>query len=112
MQVASHVLTEQTCSLIENLVGSLSDSLSSLNIRNSAYKLNGDLRALTLVYGSEVSLQMSDDFLPMLEQLLTKTKDARKAVDAEEVADKGKDSLLVEVRKKIGLRYGQYAQTG
>ncbi|XP_049955909.1 ubiquitin carboxyl-terminal hydrolase 34 [Schistocerca serialis cubense] len=86
-KVASHVLTEQTCNLIDNLVTSLSEIVPMVNVRATALKLNGDLRALTMVYNSDASLPVSDELTPTLLQLLTKAREARQTIEAEENAD-------------------------
>nr|CAD7454071.1 unnamed protein product [Timema tahoe] len=80
-KVASHVLNDQTCNLIENLVTSLSGIVNLVNIRTTANKLNGDLRALALVYSTEVALSPSAELLPTLNQLLIKTTTARKQME-------------------------------
>jgi ubiquitin carboxyl-terminal hydrolase 34 len=84
LQVAAHVLTEQTCNLIENLISSLSDIMSQVNVQATACKLNGDLRALALVYNSDVPLSPSEELISTIDALLDKTKLARKqAVEAD-----------------------------
>lgn len=72
------MLTEQTCNLIENLISSLSDIMSQVNVQSTAYKLNGDLRALALVYSSDVPPPPSEELVSTIDALLAKTKLARK----------------------------------
>jgi ubiquitin carboxyl-terminal hydrolase 34 len=94
LQVAAHVLTEQTCNLIENLISSLSDIMSQVNVQATAYKLNGDLRALALVYNSDVPLSPSEELISTVDALLMKTKLARK--QAAEVDVTGESLLSSE----------------
>ncbi|CAH2011093.1 unnamed protein product [Acanthoscelides obtectus] len=51
-QVSSHVLSEQTLTMIDNTVVSLSEQVGSLDVLKLARRLSGDLRALILVYKS------------------------------------------------------------
>ncbi|KAL3285850.1 hypothetical protein HHI36_000370 [Cryptolaemus montrouzieri] len=51
-KVSAHVLSEQTLTMIDNTVVSLSEQVSSLDIIKMAQRLSGDLRALILVYNS------------------------------------------------------------
>lgn len=50
--MATHVLTEQTCNLIESLVKTLAQTIDDMNVKTMAYRLTGDLRALLLVYSA------------------------------------------------------------
>lgn len=70
------MLSEQTCSLIENLVSSLTNVVGAMNIRIIAPKLNGDLRALMLAYSSSAPLAVPPTLLPTLEHLLNRTRQA------------------------------------
>ena len=45
-----------------------------LNILNTAYKLNGDLRALALVYSAELPVVPPPELAPVLNRLLDKIK--------------------------------------
>ena len=76
-KLANHVLTEQTCSLIDNLVSSLSAMVEAVDVKVSAHRLTGDLRALALVYSSGTRLEAPPSLLPALEILLTRTRAAR-----------------------------------
>ncbi|KAK9875298.1 hypothetical protein WA026_007696 [Henosepilachna vigintioctopunctata] len=51
-KVSAHVLSEQTLTMIDNTVVSLSEQVSSLDIQKMAHRLSGNLRALILVYNS------------------------------------------------------------
>lgn len=51
-KVSAHVLTEQTLTMIDNTVVSLSEQVGSLNVLKMAKRLTGDIRALILVYNS------------------------------------------------------------
>lgn len=59
---------------METLVASLGENLAQLNILNTAYKLNGDLRALALVYSAELPVVPPPDLAPVLNKLLDKIK--------------------------------------
>jgi len=85
-------LTEQTCNLIENLISSLSDIMSQVNVQSTAYKLNGDLRALSLVYSSDVPPPPSEELVSTIDALLAKTKLARK--QAMEMDVTGKELMI------------------
>lgn len=74
LQVASQVLTDQTCQLMETLITSLGEGLLQLNVTNAAYKLNGDLRALSLVYSAELPVVPPPELAPVLTKLLEKIK--------------------------------------
>lgn len=82
------MLTEQTCNLIENLISSLSDIMSQVNVQSTAYKLNGDLRALSLVYNSDVPPPPSEELVSTIDALLAKTKLARKQAMETDVTGK------------------------
>ncbi|XP_050445730.1 ubiquitin carboxyl-terminal hydrolase 34 isoform X1 [Cataglyphis hispanica] len=73
-KLASHVLTEQTCLLIDNLVSSLTAMVDAVDVEASAHRLTGDLRALALVYSSSTRLKPSSSLLPALETLLSRTR--------------------------------------
>ncbi|KAL6440116.1 hypothetical protein ACFW04_003021 [Cataglyphis niger] len=73
-KLASHVLTEQTCLLIDNLVSSLTAMVDAVDVEVSAHRLTGDLRALALVYSSSTRLKPSSSLLPALETLLSRTR--------------------------------------
>lgn len=73
-KLASHVLTEQTCLLIDNLVSSLTAMVEAVDVEASAHRLTGDLRALALVYSSSTRLKPSSSLLPALETLLSRTR--------------------------------------
>lgn len=51
-KVSAHVLSEQTLTMIDNTVVTLSEQISSLDISRVAKRMSGDLRALILVYSS------------------------------------------------------------
>ncbi|XP_017767834.1 PREDICTED: ubiquitin carboxyl-terminal hydrolase 34 [Nicrophorus vespilloides] len=51
-KVSAHVLSEQTLNMIDNTVVSLSEQVGSMDVRKTARRLAGDLRALILVYNS------------------------------------------------------------
>lgn len=50
--MSANVLSEQTLTMIDNTVVSLSEQVVSVDLRKMARKLSGDLRALVLVYNS------------------------------------------------------------
>ncbi|XP_068081544.1 ubiquitin carboxyl-terminal hydrolase puf [Anabrus simplex] len=85
-KVASHVLTEQTCNLIENLTSSLTEISETMDVQSQAYKLNGDLRALTIVYSCDVPLAIPEELLPALDQLLSRSKAACSHIEEGEVS--------------------------
>ncbi|XP_011269828.1 ubiquitin carboxyl-terminal hydrolase 34 [Camponotus floridanus] len=87
-KLAGHVLTEQTCLLIDNLVSSLTAMVEAVDVEASAHRLTGDLRALALVYSSSTRLKPSSSLLPALETLLSRTrtitvKESRTSSDVE-----------------------------
>ncbi|XP_018562913.1 ubiquitin carboxyl-terminal hydrolase 34 [Anoplophora glabripennis] len=51
-KVSAHVLSEQTLTMIDNTVVSLSEQVGSFDVVKMAKRLAGDLRALILVYSS------------------------------------------------------------
>jgi len=73
-KLASHVLTDQTCLLIDNLVSSLTAMVEAVDVEASAHRLTGDLRALALVYSSSTRLKPPSSLLPALETLLLRTR--------------------------------------
>lgn len=73
-KLANHVLTEQTCLLIDNLVSSMMAMVEAVDIQSSAHRLTGDLRALALVYSSSSRLKPPSTLLPALETLLSRTR--------------------------------------
>lgn len=73
-KLANHVLTEQTCLLIDNLVSSMVAMVEAVDIQASAHRLTGDLRALALVYSSSTRLKPPASLLPALETLLSRTR--------------------------------------
>lgn len=73
-KLANHVLTEQTCVLIDNLVSSLTTMVEAVDVEASAHRLTGDLRALALVYSSSTRLKPPSSLLPALETLLSRTR--------------------------------------
>lgn len=73
-KLANHVLTEQTCLLIDNLVSSLTAKVEAVDVEASAHRLTGDLRALALVYSSSTRLKPPASLLPALETLLSRTR--------------------------------------
>ncbi|XP_034942559.1 ubiquitin carboxyl-terminal hydrolase puf [Chelonus insularis] len=76
-KLATHVLTQQTCSLIDNLVSTLSAMVDAVDIKSSAHRLTGDLRALALVYSSGSQLEPPKSLHQTLETLLTRTRAIR-----------------------------------
>lgn len=58
--------------------------MNQVNVEATAYKLNGDLRALALVYDSDVPLSPSEELVSTIDALLTKTKLARKKISEAE----------------------------
>lgn len=76
-KLASHVLTEQTCSIIDNLVSTLSSMVEVVDLQASAHRLVGDLRALALVYSSGADIKPPESLQPALETLLTRIKTTR-----------------------------------
>lgn len=50
--MSAHVLSEQTLTMIENTVVGLSEQVNSVDLKKTARRLAGDLRALVLVYNS------------------------------------------------------------
>lgn len=73
-KLANHVLTEQTCLLIDNLVSSLTTMVEAVDVEVAAHRLTGDLRALALVYSSSTRLKPPSSLLPALETLLSRTR--------------------------------------
>jgi len=73
-KLAGHVLTEQTCLLIDNLVSSLTTMVEAVDVEASAHTLTGNLRALALVYSSSTRLKPPPSLLPALETLLSRTR--------------------------------------
>ena len=60
--------------------------MSQVNVEATAYKLNGDLRALALVYDSDVPLSPSEELISTIDALLAKTKLARKQASEAEAS--------------------------
>jgi hypothetical protein len=58
--------------------------MGQVNVQATAYKLNGDLRALALVYNSDVPLSPSE-LVSTIDALLAKTKLARKQAAAVDI---------------------------
>lgn len=73
-KLASHVLTDQTCLLIDNLVSSLTAMVEAVDVEASAQRLTGDLRALALVYSSSTRLKPPSTLSSALETLLSRTR--------------------------------------
>nr|XP_012145219.1 PREDICTED: ubiquitin carboxyl-terminal hydrolase 34 isoform X2 [Megachile rotundata] len=73
-KLANHVLTEQTCLLIDNLIKSMVAMVEAVDIQASAHRLTGDLRALALIYSSSTRLKPPSSLLPALETLLSRTR--------------------------------------
>ncbi|XP_072159450.1 LOW QUALITY PROTEIN: ubiquitin carboxyl-terminal hydrolase 34 [Bemisia tabaci] len=57
-KVAQQVLTDQTVQMVEKLCLSLMANRANLNILDVGYKLNGDLRALAIIYSHNLALQL------------------------------------------------------
>ncbi|XP_012254828.2 ubiquitin carboxyl-terminal hydrolase 34 [Athalia rosae] len=76
-KLASHVMTEQTCSLIDNLVSSLTAMVEAVDVQVAAHRLTGDLRALALVYSSGTRLKPPSGLQPALDTLLARTRAAK-----------------------------------
>lgn len=76
-KLASHVLTVQTCSIIDNLVSTLSSMVEMVDLQASAHRLVGDLRALALVYSSGADVKPPASLQPALETLLSRIKSTR-----------------------------------
>ena len=76
-KLASHVLTEQTLSIIDNLVSTLISMVEVVDVQASAHRLIGDLRTLALVYSSGADIKAPPTLASALETLLTRTKAAR-----------------------------------
>uniref|UniRef100_A0A6P7F8D8 ubiquitinyl hydrolase 1 n=1 Tax=Diabrotica virgifera virgifera TaxID=50390 RepID=A0A6P7F8D8_DIAVI len=72
-KVSAHVLSEQTLTMIDNTVVSLSEQIGSLNILKMAKRLAGDIRALILVYNSPEAVP-PPLLLTTLKQLQSKIK--------------------------------------
>ncbi|XP_039283222.1 ubiquitin carboxyl-terminal hydrolase 34 isoform X3 [Nilaparvata lugens] len=73
-KVAEQVLTDQTCLLMESIVTTLAENMASgLNVceHAQASRLNGDLRALAIVYSVELPVIPHPQLEPVLNQLLT-----------------------------------------
>ncbi|KAK5649017.1 hypothetical protein RI129_003909 [Pyrocoelia pectoralis] len=51
-KVSAHVLSEQTLTMIDNTVVGLSEQVNSVDLKKTAKRLAGDIRALVLVYSS------------------------------------------------------------
>ncbi|XP_014601370.1 PREDICTED: ubiquitin carboxyl-terminal hydrolase 34 isoform X2 [Polistes canadensis] len=73
-KLANHVLTDQTCLLIDNLVSSMTAMVEAVDIQASAHRLTGDLRALALVYSSSTRLKSPTSLQSALETLLSRTR--------------------------------------
>ncbi|KAG7202552.1 hypothetical protein KM043_009748 [Ampulex compressa] len=73
-KLANHVLTEQTCLLIDNLVSSMTAMVEAVDVQASAHRLTGDLRALALVYSSSTRLKPPSSLQSALETLLARTR--------------------------------------
>lgn len=94
-KLANHVLTEQTCLLIDNLVSSMTAMVEAVDVEASAQRLTGDLRALALVYSSSTRLKPPATLLPALETLLLRTRTVTKSNSSEEEAPSKKRKLNV-----------------
>lgn len=66
-QVAPQVLSDHTCQLMETLCKTVPTDVTSV-----AYKLNADLRALSLVYSVELPVVPPPDLLGTVTKLLEK----------------------------------------
>lgn len=76
-KLASLVLTEQTCSIIDNLVATLTSMVEVVDIQASAHRLTGDLRALALVYNNSSEIKPAATLHGALETLLSRTRIAK-----------------------------------
>lgn len=101
-KLAHHVLTEQTCSLIDNTVTSLVNMVDVVDVSLLAYRLTGDLRALALVYNSGTQIKPTPSLQLALDTLLTRTKSlrAKETKDSEAPSKKRKFSAIDEKEKK------------
>jgi hypothetical protein len=59
---------------IETAIGSLAEMMSTMNVKTIASKLTGELRALMLVYSSQVNLVPPKQLPLILHQLMAKVK--------------------------------------
>lgn len=97
-KLAHHVLTEQTCSLIDNLVGSLTSMVDVVDIQATAFRLTGDLRALALVYSSSTQVKPPANLQLGLDTLLARTKSIR----MKETKQHEAESTPPSKKRKIG----------
>lgn len=67
--MASHVLTEQTCTIIDSTVTSLAARVNSMDLPAMSLRLVGDLRALILVYSVQSDAKPPTQLIPTLAQL-------------------------------------------
>ncbi|XP_014226620.1 ubiquitin carboxyl-terminal hydrolase 34 isoform X1 [Trichogramma pretiosum] len=107
-KLATHVLTEQTCSIIDNLVSSLISLADVVDLSNSMPRLIGDLRALDIVYSSGHDLKAPSTLQPALEILLNRCKISRELIkegkllpQAESPKKQQKENDLLKRRAKF-----------
>lgn len=75
--------------------------MSQVNVQATAYKLNGDLRALALVYNSDVPLSPSEELISTIDALLEKTKLARKQTAEADLTGEGFMILFRKTDRKM-----------
>ncbi|CAH0550563.1 unnamed protein product [Brassicogethes aeneus] len=100
-KVSAHVLSEQTLTMIDNTVVSLSEQTASLDLTKTARRLAGDLRALILVYNSPEAVPP-----PLLQttliQIQVKVKADIAKVEAKEKALEDKKAAKVSKKESAG----------
>ncbi|KAL0270091.1 UNVERIFIED_CONTAM: hypothetical protein PYX00_007611 [Menopon gallinae] len=74
-KVASRVLSDNTCQIIDNLVMSLNQKVQQMDVKSMAYQLNADLRALKLVYSNvDVPIAPPNNLVQTLHCLIAKVR--------------------------------------
>ncbi|KAJ8971929.1 hypothetical protein NQ314_000472, partial [Rhamnusium bicolor] len=91
-KVSAHVLSEQTLTMIDNTVVSLSEQVGSFDVVKMAKRLSGDLRALILVYNSPEAVP-PPLLQNILKQLQNKVKLEISKLDVKTGSSKAQESL-------------------
>lgn len=82
--MASRVLSDNTCQIVDNLVMSLNQKVQQMDVNSMAYRLNADLRALELVYSNvDVPIAPPNNLVQTLLCLVAKVRLARSSRPAE-----------------------------
>lgn len=82
-QVANQVINDQMMSLVTSLMTSLVRMLEETDLTKQAWKLNGDLRALTLVFSVEKPTEVPSDFSNVMNSLIEHCKEIAQAESRE-----------------------------